>query len=252
VSAKPVKRKRIAKSYDEDMQLGAEAVEATGLLDASEDSDENSEGVEAPLGGRSVAVKPGGDTPKRLQSLESVFRIVSLAAISASAVIAAYQFYLERVDAKREQSRNLMLSWQSADARESYALLRGELEEALEDQGPIPANIPETAFDDIKYNIGRTIVENWRSGPEDEYVTWSQHVNKVYEFYTEVEFCIQAKLCVEDLLKAYFAEEVVSFWDYFEYFAESQREALYPNYGCSVESLVYQFNEENRVACASE
>ncbi len=250
MSARPPQKKRAASDGGDDLQIGTNEIDATGVLEASTDPVEKLENFEGAAGRQNAAVEPTKLAMSRLQRIESVFRIGSLAAISASAVLAAFQFYQERLDTRKERSTDLMSVWQSGDARDAYARLRGAVEIALTEQGPIPANIPITAFDDIKYNIGQTLITNWQGGADGEFARWSNDVDKVYEFYTEVEFCIRAELCEETLLKAYFAEEVASFWDYFEYFADFQREGLYPNYGASVEKLVTVFNDGMSTASA--
>lgn len=242
MSARPPQKKRAASAGSDDLQIATNEIDATGVLEATTEPVDKQKNSEGAVGRQNTAVDPATQGMSRLQRVESVFRIGSLAAISASAVLAAFQFYQERLDTRKERSSDLMLMWQTGDARDAYARLRGAVEIALTEQGPIPANIPMTAFDDIKYNIGQTLIVNWQSGVDSEFAKWSNDVDMVNEFYTEVEFCIRAELCDETLLKAYFAEEVASFWDYFKYFADFQREGLYPNYGASVEKLVAVFN----------
>ena len=60
-----------------------------------------------------------------------------------------------------------------------------------------------------------------------------------------VDACIEAGLCEADVLRVYFAEEVLSFWAYFEGYAQLRRESNYAGYGTAVDRLVDRFERAN-------
>lgn len=98
--------------------------------------------IREPLGRGSAITKMDAEVPNRWKRIENLFRLASLVAISASAVLASVRFYNGRVDARKERSIALMSAWQIADEKSAYARLRAQIEMAIEEAGPIPPNIP--------------------------------------------------------------------------------------------------------------
>lgn len=210
--------------------------EGADLLNPQEPREAGEEDALATPGRRRVAT--GGDTdapPTLLERLESVFRMASLVAISASVVLATFQFYQGRIDRQKERSVELMNTWQNSGERKAYARLRGALEKRLVAMESMQASAG--AVSALKTEIGAIAIKGWAEKP-DSYPMWSEDIDSVFTFYGEVEFCIRAGLCDEPLLTAYFGREARSFWEYFKAYAEQRQASHYPGYGQPLEELV--------------
>lgn len=214
----------------------AKDVEATELLDPST-AEEDDEGIGDNNAGRRRATEAKSERgTSRLETVERVFRIASLLAISASSVLAAYQFYQGRIDDQKENSVALMSSWQDSEEREAFARLSEKLQERLASLPDLPGQVTPAAMRAVKFRIGDALVDDWTNGVG--YEDWEDDVDSLFNFYSEVEFCIRAELCYAPLLKSYFGEDVVSFWEYFRPYAEDRRLSYYPKYGLAVDQLV--------------
>jgi hypothetical protein len=218
----------------------AEHIEGTQILDpVASGPEENEEGL--PPGGRSAALAKSDRPTSRFERIESVFRMVSLVAITASVMLTAFQFYKVGVDGRKERSVALMSSWQGSDEREAFARISAALEERLESLSEIRGQVTPAAMKELKFLIGEALIEDWATA--ENYDDWAADVDSIFNFYSEVEFCIRAELCDEALLKSYFGDEAVSFWEYFRGFAEDRRESFYPDYGVALEQFVIAFGD---------
>lgn len=216
-----------------------EIAEGSGLLDRSEADNNVSEGEEEQGTERPRRQDQGSKrtTSRRLDKLESVLRSASLVAISISVMLAAFQYYQSRVDERKERSVALMNSWRGSEERVAYYRLSEALELRLEASGPLVANVTPAALVQIKYNIGEALIEAWSTG-EGGYDGWYGDIDSIFDYFSEVEFCIQAGLCDESLLLSYFGREASDFWEYFQSFAVDRRATYFPDYGASLQSFV--------------
>jgi hypothetical protein len=219
-----------------DTGLEAGAFEATELLETTAEADEE-EAPDTRYRRRSPPKPDREASSSWLERIESVFRIASLLAISGSAMLAAFQFYQGRIDDRKEGSVDLINRWQSSDAREAYAQLNSALEARLGQTGPITANASLGNAAELNSSLGRIVLQEW-SGGEDAPEDWARDVDTVFNFYSEVEFCIRSDLCDAPLLTSYFGDEAISFWEYFQWYAEQKRKTFYPDYGMALENLV--------------
>lgn len=230
--------RRRAKSVD----LDPAAIEATGALEPASSGDQRTqEDMDGPLGKRGAADETGPARRTRWERAESTFRMLSLIAIAVSAAVSALNFYQGYLDTKKERAIALMSQWQSSGARDTYASLGDVLAPAITDVGPIPSDLPEQAKQLVRKRIGADLLEALKSGNLDDQEGIATQIDTVVVFFSEIEFCLRAKLCDEALLKDYFGTEVTVFWDYFQTYAFEQRAGLYPTYGKAVEQLVASF-----------
>lgn len=189
---------------------------------------------------RPATAKPTG-TGTRLERVESIFRIVSLVAISTSVVLAAIQFYQGRVDDRRARSVELINRWQSSEESVAFARLSTALQMRLASLETIEGQVTPGAMRAIKHRIGDALVLEWSTsqGPPG----WEEDLDSLFTFYSEVHFCIRAELCDAPLLEAYFGNDAVDFWEYFQPYAELRRNSYYPNYGRALDDFVAAIEE---------
>jgi len=210
-------------------------LEGTEILDRPDAVDDNAfEDNDA--GRRSNAVAKRDRPAMLIERVESVFRMASLLAISASVVLTAFQFYQGRIDEQKERSVDLMNTWQTSRERDAFARLSAALEERLALLPEISGQPTPAAMRALKFRIGELLVQEWSAGAG--YAGWDEDVDSIFNFYSEVEFCIRAGLCDETLLKSYFGDDAISFWEYFRAFAEARRGSFYPDYGAALDAFV--------------
>lgn len=189
----------------------------------------------------------GGKAPAAAnlwQDVESAFRVLSLIAIAISAMVSALNFYQGYLDKKKERSVALMSAWQSSGERDTYARLGEALIPVIRSAGPIPSNLPQQARHLARRQIGVKLIEELEAGDKAVFEEVASQIDKIFLFFSEVEFCLRANLCDENLLKEYFKADVIVFWDYFQAYATGKRAGLYPTYGEAVETLAINFAEQ--------
>lgn len=223
--------------------LSPGALEVTGIVDPAETEDAAEAKDDSPLGRRSALADTAPAPKTGWERVESAFRLVSLIAIAASAVVSALNFYQGYLDTKKDRSIALMSDWQSTGVRDSYAGLGDVVVPAIEEVGIISASLPDKARQLARIQIGKNLFEELEAGDEDIFASVSAQIEEVIVFFSEVEFCVRANLCDIALLKDYFGTEVVLFWDYFQTYAQEQRADFYPTYGIAVESLAEVFSK---------
>lgn len=234
---KPSTKRRSRESID------AGELEATEILDGQEGHEEQEASDEKIRRIRGIKAGKKSEKLTRWEQIESLLRMASLIAISISVVLTALQYYENRLDGKKERSMEFMTEWQKSEERDAYARLGRALEVFIQAAGPIPDNIEPAALDAIKNKIGGDLIRSWRRSQTSVYDERSQDIESIFDFYSDIEFCIRANLCDKALLEDYFAAEVESFWLYFRAYAEKQRGEFYPSFGEPVEALIKEFKK---------
>lgn len=216
-------------------------IEGTEILDPPvSGADEDT--VDDPPGRRRPALEKKRDGSKTMMDrVESLFRMASLLAITASVVLAVFQFYQNGVANRKEASVDLMTRWQGSDERDALARLSADLEQQLETLGVINGQVTPAAMLALKAQIGQTLIEEWKSDPEAQ--SRLDDIDALFNFYSEVEFCIRAELCQAPLLHDYFGTEATGFWEYFRPYAVAKQNSFFPHYGKELEAFVNGLSE---------
>lgn len=230
----PAQRKKGGKA--DRIVADAGQIEGTEILDPPNSGDDEVL-LDDPPGRRRPALEKKEDVSKSIMDrVESLFRMASLLAITASVVLAVFQFYQNGVASRKEASVALMTRWQGSDERDALARLSADLEKQLETLGVIKGQVTPAAMRALKAKIGQTLIEEWADTPDRQ--GRLADIDALFNFYSEVEFCIRADLCHPPLLTAYFGPEATSFWEYFRSYAETRRDSFYPHYGKELEAFV--------------
>ena len=181
---------------------------------------------------------PDKPAPSRLDRFEAYVRIFGVVAVSVSAAVAVWQFIDQNIAARKERSIAFMELWQDSDARAAYGRLAAHVETAVAQVDPLPANIDEAAVRLAKRGIGARLIAQLDNGLIADAETWRADFDRLVDFYSEVEFCLSARLCHKGLIVDYFGAEVTSFWDYYSDAARLRRETYYPTWADGVDRLV--------------
>ena len=176
------------------------------------------------------------------QRTESTLRMVSILAVTVSAATASWQYLESRLEKKREKSVDFIQSWQDAEERDAYARLQKAVEPLVEKMGPVDQNAsPEDALNK-KLGAGCWLVTVGTYDANQVYETWEADVDSLVQFYSQIDFCVEAELCEPKILTQYFEREVVTFWEYFRPYAMYRRDNFYPDYGDAIDGLVTTFS----------
>lgn len=201
---------------------------------------ENDNDGEQPAGATTVE---GEETKSRGGSLEKTVRMIAAISVAVSAVVATWQFFENANNAKRERSVGFLEQWQSKGYRDAYARLSASVESVIATQPPLPSNIDQATLYMARNGLGDLTVRWLRSEQISYEGNWEKDLDSLFDFYSEVEFCLSAKLCNAEILQDYFSLNVRDFWSYFLSYSQGRREQYYPEYGLRVEALVERFED---------
>ncbi|MEM1148990.1 MAG: hypothetical protein AAGI03_00325 [Pseudomonadota bacterium] len=228
-------RARTKRRHTKDAASDPALLEGTEVFEPMTNEQDEST-PEDQTGRRRPATAKSTGTGTRLERIESMFRIVSLVAISVSVVLTAFQFYQGRIDDRRARSVELMNRWQGSEESVAFARLSTALQTRLDSLDTIKGQVTPGAMRAIKYRIGDALVLEWSNGQGPP--GWEEDLDLLFTFYSEVQFCIRAELCDAPLLEAYFGNDAIDFWEYFQPYAELRRNSYYPNYGRALDDFV--------------
>ncbi len=183
-----------------------------------------------------TAVTTPPDTDTGLTKTERIVRMIGVLGVAVSAALAVWQYIDQNIEVRKERSIALMTQWQESDARDAYARLAAKVEGAVTAVGPLPENLDAEGVRLAKKGIGASLIASLSADPTE--VQWEVDVQRLVDFYSEVEFCVSSGLCHRPLIADYFGADVVSFWDYFGAYADQRRANFYPTFGGGVDRLV--------------
>lgn len=220
--------------------------------------------VEAAL----ASEEPTGDTELGAQQRSDRFwkkaeratRVAAGFAGALAALIAALQ-YMQAYDIQRsERSLDFVKEWQSRELDDDFAVVQVFVEERL---SPIKASLdvlePPAQKIAVKNLARKWLLENRKRLSEQAGAGASvqlagmaapgqqpsleieDSVDNLVQFFSQMQICIKASICDEDVLRQFFSSEVSSFWSYFSAYAVLRQEAGYNDYGAAVDQLVAKF-----------
>jgi hypothetical protein len=175
---------------------------------------------------------------------EQIVRILAAIAVSFSAILAAWQFWESKLDEKRERSLAILNQWQAGPEREAYRRLAEAVTTTIGETGPLPSGLAPEAYSLAVNGLGNMTMDRLASGGVGYDGDWRVDVDALVDFYSTMEFCMNAGLCDDAILRTYFAPSVTSFWGYFAPFAETKRRQHYPQYGVEIDKLIERFTDE--------
>jgi len=207
-------------------------------------SDEDKEDVATPF-----ADAPKEDSPRSgakggggvYDRVERILRLISILGVTASALLAAWQYVESQSREKRNHSLGYIVRWQEGDEIDAFARLQRTLEPMVKAAGAAPAG-GETVLRLHKARIGQQLAIEVasRSQPGNP-SELARDIDIIVDFYSRLEFCITARICDDTLLRSYFAADLAAFWDYLAPYAQYRRKNHYPRYAEAIESLNARF-----------
>lgn len=168
--------------------------------------------------------------------IERVLRLVSIICITLSAVLAAWQYVAAQNKEARAQSLVYIGQWQTGSEKDAFAALQRKLEPLVAAAPPLPRSAGADELRALKAQIGTMLMLDLLQNPQTTDLT-VQEIDLLVDFYSQIQFCIEARICDRALLVAYFGEDVSAFWDYLAPLAEYRRAQHYPHYARALESL---------------
>lgn len=197
------------------------------VVDPADDTDEQSDSHPEP---------PSGT----LDKIEKVTRIAAAVAVAGSALLATWQYYESGTTERRERSIRFLDTWQKGEERLAYSRLSRAVASVVS-QNPLPAEMEGESLRLAQLGLGSMTLGQLADDTISYDGTWHEDVDLVVQFYSEMEYCITAKLCDVALLDSYFESSADGFWSYFQTFAEERRAQFFPQYGLAVENLIAIF-----------
>lgn len=178
----------------------------------------------------------------RLERIERIFRIAGFMGVTASALLASWQYVESQAKEARAQSLGYIVQWQTGLEKEAFLRIRQRLHDLTEVSGVVASSNSPEDLRLAQTAIGHRIVEealNERDQAKPH--SLDRDIETLVDFYSQLEFCIRADICESDILKEYFSTDVNDFWSYIQPYAHHRRVNLYPTFGNAVASLNAQF-----------
>lgn len=170
---------------------------------------------------------------------ERLTRILASLGVAAAAIITALQYVGANDGVRSERSFEIVKLWQEEELDQDFTAVQVFVEERVNTVGSGLQRLKGAARKHAMNNLGNTWLVQNRASPTP--VEIEPHLDRLTLFFSQIEICIEARLCDSDVLQRYFFSEVDSFWSYFSAYAELRRDAGYPQYGVSVDKLVQRF-----------
>lgn len=168
--------------------------------------------------------------------VERILRLVSIICITLSAVLAAWQYVAAQDKETRAQSLVYIGQWQSGTEKDAFAALQRALEPLVASAPALPLSASDDELRQFKGQIGMMLMVDLLQDREATGLTL-QEIDRLVDFYSQIQFCIEARICNRALLIEYFGTDIRAFWDYLAPFAEYRRGQHYPHYARAVEAL---------------
>lgn len=180
----------------------------------------------------------------RLERIERVFRIAGFMGVTASAMLASWQYVESQAKEARAQSLGYIVQWQTGPQKEAFLRIRQRLHDLAETRQFTAQSGSAEHMRAAQIMIGHRIVQIAQSERNlDQPYNLDRDIETLVDFYSQLEFCIRANICEADLLRDYFSSDVNDFWSYMEPYAMYRRDNLYPKFGEAVASLNDQFTD---------
>lgn len=211
-------------------------------LNAAKEADED--GSSLPSGAVSKTRKSEDPEPLGfLAQFDRMARITASIGVAGAAVIGVLQYIASNEDVRSERSLEVVREWKSDDMADRYTRVQDFVAQKLENTADELRALPDEARDRALINLGRVWVIQLRATGDPTGL--ERDIDQLTAFFAQMEVCIKADLCEAEVLKVYFAEEVLSFWAYFEGYALLRRKNNYGGYGTAVDRLVDRFERAN-------
>lgn len=178
----------------------------------------------------------------RLERVERIFRIAGFMGVTASAILASWQYVESQAKEARAQSLGYIVQWQTGPEKEAFLRIRQRLHDLTEMSGVVASSNSPEDLRLAQTTIGHMIIEvalNERDQVQPH--SLDRDIETLVDFYSQLEFCIRADICESDILREYFSTDVNDFWSYIQPYAHHRRINLYPTFGNAVASLNAQF-----------
>lgn len=180
----------------------------------------------------------------RLERIERVFRIAGFMGVTASAILASWQYVESQAKEARAQSLGYIVQWQTGPEKEAFLRVRQRLHDLTDTSNVVATSSQPEDVRRAQSQIGHGLIGMVQSERNlDLPHNLENDIETLVDFYSQLEFCIRANICESNILSDYFATDVNDFWAYTEPYAMYRRQNLYPTFGEAVQSLSAQFTD---------